>query len=167
MQGCFIGHRVVENKEKTILLLKEAVIALIKQGVTTFLFGEIGEFDRLAWKVVSEVKEEFPFLKRVYVRAAYPYINKDYEKYLHEFYEETYFPAKIKKAGKNAYVARNYEMVDNSTHCVFYYNERYAPPQKNAEQGKEGFRAKGRGGTKIAYEYAIKRKKNIINIFNG
>ena len=142
MQSCFIGHRVVENKEKTILLLKEAVIALIKQGVTTFLFGEIGEFDRLAWKVVSELKEEFPFLKRVYVRAAYPYINKDYEKYLHEFYEETYFPAKIKKAGKNAYVARNYEMVDNSTHLCFLLQRtvRAAAKERRTEQG--GFSGK-------------------------
>lgn len=50
------------------------------------------------------------------------------KKYLLESYEETYFSPKLEKAGKYSYVERNYEMIDSSTYCVFYYNENYVPP---------------------------------------
>ena len=125
MQGCFIGHRMVEKKAELLVLLKETILALIKKGVDTFLFGNMSEFNELSWKVVTELKEIYPFIKRVYVRSSYQHIDNRYEEYLLKSYEETYFPAKIKNAGKFSYVERNYEMIDKSTYCVFYYNEKY------------------------------------------
>jgi len=83
------------------------------------------------------------------VRAEYPYIDESYKAYLLESYEDSYFPKSVLGAGKASYVKRNYEMIDNSRFCIVYYKENYTP--------------KGRkSGTKIAFTYAEKKKKNII-----
>ena len=154
MKICFIGHRKIENLLNVRLLLKQTVLELIKKGADVFLFGSMSEFDGLAWEVVTEFKKDFPYIKRVYVRSAYKNINKFYEDFLLKSYEETYFPPKIENAGKYSYVERNYDMINNSTYCVFYYNKNYVPNIKR------------NSGTKIAYEYAKKKKKEIINLYD-
>ena len=57
------------------------------------------------------------------------------------------------EAGKASYIKRNQAMIDDSDFCVFYYNEDYTPSTKT------------NSGTKIAYKYAIKMKKKVINLF--
>lgn len=152
MKACFIGHRTIEKTGELSVALKETVERLIRTGVTTFLFGSKSVFDNLSWRIVTELKKEYPYIKRVYVRAVYRDIEQSYEKYLLKSYDETYFPQKIEKAGKYAYVERNCEMIDSSTYCIFYYDEDYdAPLGRNS-------------GTKIAYRYAQKQKKEIINL---
>ena len=152
MKACFIGHRTIEKTEELIVTLKETVVKLIRTGVTDFLFGGKSTFDSLSWEVVTELKKAYPYIKRVYVRAVYQDIEQSYEEYLRKLYDETYFPYKIEKAGKYAYVERNCEMIDSSTYCVFYYNEGYC-----AQLGRNS-------GTKFAYKYAQKQKKEIINL---
>ena len=157
MQVCFIGHRFIEKNEELVASLKNTISTLIKKGATTFLFGSMSQFDNLSWEIVTTLKKEHPYIKRVYVRSNYPHIDKSYEEYLLKSYEETYFPSRLEKAGKYAYVERNYEMIDKSSYCVFYYNEKYEVPLKPSTQTNSG--------TKIAYEYAVKRKKEIINLY--
>ena len=153
MQICFIGHRTIEKTEELKILLKETVVTLIKKGATSFLFGSKSVFNNLAWEVVTQLKKEYPYIKRVYVRSTYQNIEKSYEEYLLQFYEETYFSPKLEKAGKGSYIKRNYEMIDSSTYCVFYYDESYVASLKR------------NSGTKIAYIYAVKKKKKIINLY--
>ncbi len=112
----------------------------------------MSEFDELAWNMVTIVKRKYPYVKRIYVRANYPSIDEFYEEYLLTRYEKTYFPQNIEKAGKYAYVERNYMMIDQSTYCIFYYNEDYVPLSKR------------NSGTKLAYKYAVKKEKSIINL---
>ena len=162
MTACFIGHKKVEKKERVAFSVKETVEMLIKKGVKTFFFGSMSEFDCLSREVVAKLKMQYPYIKRVYVRSAFQYIDKAYEEYLLAFYEETYFPPKIEKAGKASYVERNCEMIDKSTYCVFYYNENYVPPFKRRSESTPR-----NSGTKIAYEYALKKKKIIINVYRG
>ena len=45
-------------------------------------------------------------------------------------------------------------MINKSDFVVFYYNENYRPPSKNT----------AKSGTKLAYEYAVKKCKAVINI---
>ena len=165
MQVCFIGHRGIEKTEELISALKETVVSLINKGATTFLFGGMGEFDDLSWQVVTELKKQYPFIRRVYVRSSYQHINKSYEEYLLKSYEETCFPPKLENAGKYSYVERNYEMIDNSTYCVFYYNQNYIPPLKKSAKHNILLPSRRKSGTKIAYEYATKKKKKIINLY--
>ena len=164
MQVCFIGHRTIPKNEDLIFSLKETIIDLINKGATTFLFGSMSEFNDLSWKAVTALKVKYPFIKRVYVRSAYQYIDNCYEKYLLKFYEETYFPPKLENAGKYSYVERNYEMIDSSTYCVFYYNESYVPTLSQQHKQNMLLPAKRKSGTKIAYNYAIKKNKTIINL---
>ncbi len=166
MQVCFIGHRTIKITKELIFSLKDTVITLINKGATTFLFGSMSDFDNLAWETVTNLKTEYPFIKRVYVRSNYQYIDKLYEDYLLTAYEETYFSPRLKNAGKYSYVERNYEMIDNATYCVFYYDKNYVPQPKLPTK-KHTLPTRNRnGGTKIAYDYAIKKRKEIINLCN-
>ncbi|MBO5910253.1 MAG: hypothetical protein J6Q15_01955 [Clostridia bacterium] len=165
MQVCFIGHRTIQKNKELISSLNQTIIDLINKGATTFIFGSMSEFDGLSWETVTTLKANYPFIKRVYVRSAYQYIDKSYEKYLLESYEETYFPTKLANAGKSSYVERNYEMIDASTYCVFYYNENYIPAIDQQAKHNMLLQSKRNSGTKIAYNYALKRNKTIINLY--
>ena len=166
MNACFIGHRTIEKTNELIVSLKEIIVTLINNGVATFLFGSKSAFDNLSWEIITELKKKYPFIKRVYVRSDFPRISKAYEEYLLKSYEDTYFPSKIENVGKCSYIKRNYEMIDNSTYCVFYYNENYIPTPKSPTKSNLSSQKKRNSGTKIAYEYALKEKKEIFNLYN-
>ena len=167
MRVCFVGHKTIEKSEELISSLQQTVQMLIRNGATTFLFGGMSKFDDLSWEIVTEFKKQYPCIKRVYVRASYQYLDKHYEEYLLRYYEETYFPSKIEKAGRYRYVERNYDMIDNSTYCIFYYNENYVPASRQASRHDMTLPSRRNSGTKIAYEYAIKKKKKIINLYKS
>lgn len=148
---CFIGHRTVEATEKMKSFLSQTVEKLItEENVDTFLFGSRSEFDTLALDIVTKIKEKYPHIKRIYVRAEYPYIDDHYTSYLLKSYDEAYFPEKIIGAGRAVYVERNYEMINQSKFCVFYYDASLCDPKRKS-------------GTKIALDYAVKNNKTVIN----
>jgi len=159
---CFFGHRKITETEalqKTIYDIVEDLI--IDKNVNTFFFGSKSAFDKLCLKIVTELKEKYPHIKRIYVRAEFPYINDSYRNYLLKQYEDTYYPEKILGAGKVVYVERNYEMINNSAYCIVYYDENYAPPRrKNGKRDLTDYQPES--GTRIAYAYAIKKCK-VIN----
>lgn len=168
MIAAFIGHRNIESEELLSTRLKEIIISLIdNKQVDTFLFGSKSDFDSLCLDVVTEIKKDRPNIKLVYVRSAYAYMSKDYEEYLLSFYDETYIPDNVVDAGRASYVERNYHMIDKANLCIFYYNENYEPPQKpmSRKHNMPVPTYKRNSGTKTAYEYAVKRKKEIINLY--
>lgn len=149
---CFLGHRKINETEE----LKSELIKIIEKLITeeqvdTFLFGSKSQFNSLCLELVTDVKKKFSHIKRIYIRAEYPYINEQYKNYLLESYEDTYYPEKILNSGKASYVKRNYEMIDKSHFCVFYYDEKNTPTNRKS-------------GTKLALEYAIKRGKKIVRV---
>ena len=149
---CFIGHRTINETEELKTKLKETIEKLIvENSVDRFLFGSKSRFNSLCLELVTELKEKYPHIKRIYVRSMYPYIDEDYKNYLLEGYEETYYPEKITNSGKASYVERNYEMIDKSNFCIVYYDEQNAPTTRKS-------------GTKVALDYAIRKKKVIINV---
>lgn len=149
---CFIGHRNMnETEELMAKLIKTIEKLIVENSVDTFLFGSKSRFNSMCIKLVTEIKEKYPHIKRVYVRAEYPYINEYYKNYLLESYDDTYYPKEIMNAGRASYVERNYKMIDNSRFCIVYYDEESAPTTRKS-------------GTKIALDYAIKKRKNVISI---
>ena len=80
------------------------------------------------------------------------------------FYDETYIPDKVIYAGKAAYVERNKYLIDKADVCIFYFNENYQPPL-TLSTGKQKNSYQQKSGTKIAYDYAVQKKKAIINLF--
>ena len=152
---CFIGHREINETDKLKAKLKKIIEELIvNKKVDTFLFGSKSKFNDLCFDVVSKIKEKYPHIKRIYVRAEYPYINDEYKNYILKNYEDTYYPEKIMGAGKAVYVERNCEMIKNSRFCVVYYNESNLPINRKS-------------GTQIALDYARKNGSKIIGLFTN
>ena len=147
---CFFGHRKINETELLRNKLYNTIEDLIiDKKVNTFLFGSKSEFNSLCYEKVTELKQKYPHIKRVYVRAEYPNIDDSYKAYLLKYYDETYFPEKLLLAGRAVYVERNLEMINKSCFCVVYYNEISIPITRKS-------------GTKIALDYAIKQKRKII-----
>lgn len=145
----FFGHRKInisEELEKSVR--KEIENLIVNEKVDTFLFGSRSDFIYLCHDIVTELKGKHPHIKRIYVRAEYPFIDDSYRNMLLENYEDTYFPENLLKAGSAVYVERNYQMIDGSKFCVFYLSEDCAPKNRKS-------------GTKLAYDYAVKKTKSI------
>ena len=149
---CFFGHRIInETEELKIRLLEIIERMIICEKITTFMFGSKSRFNDLCYELVTECKEKYPYIKRVYVRAEFPIINDSYKDYLLENYEDTYYPKEIMGSGKASYIERNYEMIRNSRFCIIYYDKNSIPTNRKS-------------GTEIALNYAIKQGKQIIKL---
>ena len=159
---CFFGHRKISEtnklKEKLYKIIEDLIIY---KYVDTFLFGSKSNFDKLCLAVVTELKYKYPHIKRVYVRAEFQYIDDDYKAYLLQSYDDTYYPERISGSGRAAYVERNQIMIDRSNICIVYYKDDYSPPRrKNSRRDLTDYQPKS--GTRIAYEYAQKKNKVVI-----
>ncbi len=144
--ACFIGHRTIDETKELKRRLRELIEKLITdEHIDTFLFGSKSRFNDLCYELVTEIKQQHPHIKRVYVRVEFPFINDIYKNYLLESFEDTCFIG----LGKAAYIERNRYMIDNSRLCVIYYNEQNVPVSRKS-------------GTKIALEYATKNGKEIL-----
>ncbi len=163
---CFFGHRKIKDTESLRKKICETLEKLIvDENIDTFLFGSKSQFDSLCHELVTKLREKYPHIKRVFVRAEYPFIDENYKNFLLENYEDTYYPEHMVNAGKASYVERNCEMIDKSSICVVYYSPHYIPPRRRASR-RDLTDYQPKSGTKIAYEYALKRNKCIINILD-
>ncbi len=163
---CFFGHREIAEadglRERLYKIIEDLIIY---KYVDTFLFGSKSDFDKLCLAVVTKLKYKYTYIRRVYVRAEFQYIDDDYKAFLLQSYDDTYYPERISGSGRAAYVERNQIMIDCSDICVVYYKKDYAPPRrKKSRRDLTDYQPKS--GTKIAYEYAQKKKKDIIIINN-
>ena len=149
---CFFGHRKINETEELKSKLIEIIEKLIvDEKVDTFLFGSKSRFNSLCLELATELKEKYPHIKRVYVRAEYPYISEQYKNYLLESYEDTYYPEHIIGSGRAVYVERNREMINKSRFCIVYYDKQKALTTRKS-------------GTKLALDYATKQGKQIFLI---
>ncbi len=149
---CIFGHRTITESEELKTSFYNIIEKMIlHENVDTFLFGSKSRFNDFCLDLVTKMKEKYPHIKRIYVRAEYPYISENYKNYLLESYEDTYYPEKIIGAGRAVYIKRNYEMINNSDFCIVYYDEQNAPANRKS-------------GTGIALDYAIKKGKCVMKL---
>ncbi len=167
MTCCFIGHRRVENPTAVFEEVKKVVEALITQkGVRIFHFGSRSAFDDICYAVVTELQKAYPTLVKINYRCKSEYVVQKGERerlesvlrescgrkvVLNEF-EGWRMSDRVRNAGRASYVERNQAMIDESDYCVIYYKEEYQP-----EIGRKS-------GTKFAYQYIVRKKKNFINV---
>lgn len=154
MKSCsIIGHRDVETTDdlKTSIM-QTARHLIINDGITDFLFGSRSVFKDLCYDVITELKKEFDYIRRIYVRSEYPNITEHYYNYLKRFYEDSYFYSDTQN-GRLNYIKRNEKMIDESEICLFYYNVEYKVASKT------------KSGTHLAYKYAQRKNKKIINLY--
>ncbi len=163
---CFIGHRNVEKTPELCEKIRETVVQLIqKHNVQNFLFGSKSKFNSLCVEIVNQIKKQYSKIKLTYFRSHFPYISQEYKNYLLEDFDDTLMPKGVENAGKASYVERNQAMIKESDFCIFYFDENYQPPLRKL---KKGFIAtQPKSGTKVAYDFALKSKKRIINLFTN
>ena len=161
---CFFGHRkVVDMEQLQKRLYKTIEDLIIYNNVSVFLLGSKSEFNALSREVLAELKEKYPYIHRIYIRAEYQYISDDYKKYLLQTCDETYYSERAVGGGKAVYVERNQEMIDKADICIVYYKDNYLPPRRR--NGKRDlFDYQPKSGTAVAYDYAVRKNKKIINV---
>ena len=161
---CFFGLRKIDEMAELKNKLYEIIENLIvNESIDTFLFGSKSAFDDLCHKITTELKEKYPHIKRIYVRSAYQHIPDWYKDSLLKHYEGTYFPEHMENAGRASNVERNQEMINHSKFCVVYYDENYLPPRRKNSR-RDLFDYQPKSGTAVAYDFAAKKKKEIINV---
>lgn len=164
----FFGHRKIELTDNLKQKVKDCVNHLIiNYNVQTFLFGSRSNFNDFCHSIVTELKQKYPNVKRIFYTCKSEGCVLESEKQEREniyskllkqeihllgFEEEFEHETKY-VAGKASYIERNQAMINDSNFCVFYYNKNYVPPTKT------------NSSTKKAYEYATKKKKRIINLY--
>ena len=185
MKACsFFGHRDTPQTDELKQQVRETVEGLIvEEGVDTFLFGSRSNFDELCHIVVSELKEKYPYIRRIaylckHETACLVGAGTSLTKRIKDItgrdelvleYEEIEKPDRVMSAGKAAYLERNQEMIDISDFCVFYYNPNYHPTQRKSSR-KSLCDYQSKSGTRIAFEYAYKKNNGqkggkVINVY--
>ena len=164
----FFGHRKIDINNELKQKLKDFIENLIVNCNTQrFLFGSKSNFNDLCHEVVSELKEQYPNIKRICYTCKNEAYTLESERQKREKiyssilkqevhllgFEEDFTHKTKYEAGRASYIERNQAMINDSDFCIFYYNEAYVPPTKT------------NSGTKLAYEYAIRKKKKVINLF--
>ncbi len=163
---CFFGHRKIVQSQAVRDYLYHKIEELIcSKQVYIFLFGSKSAFNGLCYQVVTELQVAYPQIKRIYVRAEFPYIDADYQKFLLERYEDSYYPEEILNSGRAIYTERNVHMIDRSQYCITYYNAAYLPPLRQTSRHSVT-KHQPKSGTHLAYDYAVKKHREIHNVYS-
>ena len=120
-----------------------------ENGANIFLFNNGGQFDRDCWEVVSQLKRRVPEIERHYYHGVFDY-SVGYVSYMKEFYDKVFFPTQGVPLKSHS---RNCQMIDKCDVLLTYYYEL----QLNEEP---------KTSTVLAVEYARKKKKQIINLYD-
>ena len=178
MKCCFIGHRKIEKNDELKNKLKCVIEDLIvNKNVTTFLFGSKSEFDSLCHSIVCDLKEKYPNIKRVSYTCGSESCILERERERWEKIHSNFFRQKINLlcfdeevehktkyyAGKAGYIERNNAMIDDSNYCIFYYDDNYLPPERKHSK-RCVLTYQPNSGTKLAFDYAMKTNKIVINV---
>lgn len=143
------GHSKIEITKELENNLKSTFKMLITQeNVKYFYFGGFGEFDDLCHSIITELKNEYSEIYRIFCLSdpRHQRLSKRPKWLKDEDYEEiTYLDLNFDYWYTRIYY-RNCEIIDRSDFVVFYVN--------HAEKS----------GAYKALQYAIKKKKQIINV---
>ena len=113
----FIGHR--EAGDELLPTLTEAVERHITEyGITSFMVGRYGNFDKLAARAVIGAKKRHP---EVTLTLLLPYHPFDRPTPTLEGFDGTFYPPGMETVPKRVAIVRaNRYMVENSSHLIAY-----------------------------------------------
>lgn len=122
--------------------IKSAVRYLIDNfGVTDFISGGMGSFDRKCARAVCELKSDYPQIKNILI-IPYP----DFKVFNRECFDEIIFPEGFEKIPhKTAIIRRDFYMVEQARHAICYISHSW-------------------GGVSHTYEFAKARRLNIVSL---
>ena len=146
-----LGHRDVVLTKELENKLFQTCENLIRQGCECFYFGGFGDFDAICHAAVSKLKANYPRVKRIFCLSdpRHLRVNKRPKWLKKENYEEIIYLNLDFDWWYTRIYFRNCAMIDNSDAVLFY-----------VEKLKKS-------GAYKAFEYAKKRKKEILNLMTS
>ena len=118
MKSCFfIGHR--DTSIEIFPALTEAVEKhILEYGVTEFVVGNYGGFDRIAAKAVIESKERHPSIT---LSMLIPYHPAERPLELPQGFDNTFYPPGMEKVPRKIAIVRaNRYMIDHADYLISY-----------------------------------------------
>lgn len=156
MKVAIAGHRRIEITEKLKEALKETLMRLVENGADTFYFcGTKGDFDYLCYDYLGELMQSHR-IKRVLARAYYDCIDEDIFEYRIDYTESRCFPEDLRSPILTIYTKPKKDMIDLSEVLLTYFDKSYVPTEPFIR----------RSSTSRVVEYAKRKKKTVINIFD-
>ena len=146
MKACaFFGHGK-EDYESYKEYIEEIIVDLIEEkGITQFYSGGRGAFDIICAKIVGRLKKEYPQIKNTLVLS---YIPQEKDTFiLNDYYDDSVYLLEKKTLPKFAIAKTNEAMVDKADIIMTAVRN-------------------GWGGAYNAYQYAQRRQKEILNIYD-
>ena len=135
----FIGHNECYGVKKSEII--KAIEKLIGEGVTDFISGGQGGFDRLSARCVFELKSKYPFVQN---HLVIPYLS--FNIFDKSIFDSIIYPEGFEKYHfKAAIPKRNQYLVQNAAYAICYVTHSW-------------------GGAAKTYEYACKMRLKIINL---
>ena len=143
----FIGHREVPRE--VLPFLRDAVEKhIVEHGVTEFIVGHYGGFDRMAADAVIAAKKAHP---HVLLSLLLPYHPAERPIKKPEGFDDTYYPAGMETVPRNfAIIRANQYMVDRVDHLIAYVWH----PAGNARNLVEYARRREKKGFIVIYNLA-------------
>ncbi len=118
MKSCFfIGHR--EASTEVLPSLMEAVqVHIEKYGVTEFIVGNHGGFDRMAARTVVLAKEKYP---QIMLTLLIPYHPAERRVELPQGFDNSFYPPGMETVPRRLAILRaNRYMVERADHLIAY-----------------------------------------------
>ena len=149
---CFTGHRNIRKEDEDLIRrkIREQVLLLLDQGISTFMVGGAVGFDMLAAEVLLDLREQegktlrlvsvLPFLEW---RAGWRPEEMDREDRILQKSDEIILSEE--QDTRRSYLDRDRKMVDHSSVCIAYCTRR-------------------NGGTAYTVRYALKKGITVINL---
>ena len=142
----FFGHREITATDELRSAVRREIASYIERGCKIFYFGGYGEFDRLCYETLTEIKEALSLdgIKRVYCVSQERYLRKRTRYFDPDDYDELAYLAPAFEGWYKSIYYRNLAMRDASDAVLFFCEERAI------------------SGAYKAYKYAIKKKDKLI-----
>lgn len=122
-----IGHNDCLDIDKEQLEIE--IINLIQRGVTLFMSGDMGGFDRLCARMVYNLKKQYPDIRSIIV---IPYLN--FKIFDESLFDESDFPECLEHVPYRAKVIRRKQyMADNAAFAVCYVNYSFGGAARTLE----------------------------------
>lgn len=112
----FFGHRTIDRdiSGKVEAAIREAIT---KYGVTTFLCGNKGAFDLLAAGTAHRLKQEFPTIEVLFVRAYFPKTGEQLE----EIYDDSIYPDGLETVPRRFAISERNRWMAKHCDCAITY----------------------------------------------
>lgn len=157
---CFIAPystRLSDDDIKKLELILNDIV--INANVRTFLFGFQTDIDFVCYRILKNIKDKYPNIKLIYLQKGFKNLIKKNYKDKFKLYDKSYYPKKDACTGELSPFKRHEIYIDNSDYCIFY--------QRKDDKDIKVFDSSNLPldiDKTIAYNYAMQKKKEIINI---